>query len=171
MMEGSWKEEKMRCGCVALEPVITPLRCESKWRACPCIQLDRLVIISLNSNIYAQLEKLLFFYSSLRKKEDTHSFVCVCVTSTRFAPVLFLPPPDGDADVGGYMTTATCWMCGERAELGGSVFPPVAVIDPLLEKSLECGGWGRQGDGGKEGEAFMSESVSIFFCPKEKGIL
>lgn len=62
-------------------------------------------------------------------------------------------------------------MCGERAELGGSVFPPVAVIDPLLEKSLECGGWGRQGDGGKEGKAFMSESVSIFFCPKEKGIL
>lgn len=70
MMEGSWKEEKMRCGCVALEPVITPLRCESKWRACPCIQLD-LVIISLNSNIYAQLEKLLFFNSSLRKRGHT----------------------------------------------------------------------------------------------------
>ena len=39
---------------------------------------------------------------------------------------------------GGCMTTATCWMW--RA--GGSVFSPVAVIDPLLEKSLKYGGVG-----------------------------
>jgi hypothetical protein len=49
---GKKRKWEMWCGCVALEPVITPLRCESKWRACPCIQLDRLVIIFLYS--YAQ---------------------------------------------------------------------------------------------------------------------
>lgn len=85
-------------GCVALEPVITQQRCESKWRACPGIQRDRLVIIFSYSQttMYAQI-KLNF----IKKGKKMLSQLPLPLPPSPY-PIFvhFLPSDnDGDADV------------------------------------------------------------------------
>ena len=53
LKKGSRRDRKRKCGgCVALEPVIIPLRCEFKCRAClSVVRLNRLVIIFSYRNV------------------------------------------------------------------------------------------------------------------------